>query len=311
MTRVQRNHHRLFDHQVLPAGLMLVLGVVAAACTDQPSSDSADAESSELHAFVTIERWSDALDGNAKRVLAEVRFAKTQRSVEPALVGKLLGNTIDVPNAGQCERLGVTKDDPAVALHALPPIELLDAGGVELESVDGPRVALAERAYPDVAHLVSGVVYTSRQASTELGATGPVRLVVNGSSDVVPFSAWVDVPDPLDNVLVSGAPLGEFLADDFASDLEISWSGGGDDTVMVEVEPVGAVGGTRWRCTAVSGQAHVVVPASAFGPAGAFVALHRVVDRSFETRSVTSVRANVDSVLTGVVRRGAAEPAGG
>ena len=80
----------------------------------------------------------------------------------------------------------------------LNPVEMVPAGEVTVRAGES-STRLVSRAYPDVAHLVSGVVYTSsgreQPMKPEAGQGQLVTFEVAGAEDVPGFE--VSVPAPI------------------------------------------------------------------------------------------------------------------
>jgi hypothetical protein len=169
------------------------------------------------------------------------------------LAERVVGSPRELPPSGSCEWPTPVGLDPLPVGATRGSIELLDVGDVLLHA--GPStMPLAARAFPDVGEVVSGVVYTSRDGTTDLPVGVPYLIETSGSPLVSGFRLAVDAPlEPLE-LQLGGQPID---ADDVVvrrgDTLELSWrtapSAAGDQ-VVVDLSPLGS-DATEWPAEAV------------------------------------------------------------
>jgi hypothetical protein len=153
--------------------------------------------------------------------------------------------------------------DQAMPLSTLGPVDLVDVGEVALEA-SNIRATFAARAFPDVADLVAGVVYTTRDLVADpLPDHGTYTFRIAGSHSVLPTTLEALAPGPARDLFVAGLPLrGETLAVR-RGDLSVRWEPAvGTDLVYVELASMEDGPLDRVRCTfANEGQAIIAAAA--------------------------------------------------
>ncbi|HSQ66936.1 MAG TPA: hypothetical protein VLM85_27140 [Polyangiaceae bacterium] len=203
------------------------------------SPSEGDAQSASVTGVVVVEK---TVTDDATRGEASARFVRVRGAVDADAL-RLVGAALDLPNVGECASAGL----PATTAH---PVELLDVGGVSIESA-GQKTALVGRQLPDVVDLVSGTVYSAR-----IDARDSVQVLVGGTADVPAFSLRAEAPEAPADVRVAALDSGA---------LDVSWSGGAD---VIYLDVNGS------RCT-FADEGRALVPASVIGDATA-ASLHRV-----------------------------------
>ena len=174
---------------------------------------ASDASTSSTQVMLSVDRTAAAGDPTGSvRAHASAYFLRLQAGADPNLAARLVGATHVLPAVGQCEAVGVLSDQ-AMPQATLGPVDLVDVGEVALEA-SSIRATFAARAFPDVADLVAGVVYTTRDlAADPLPDHGTYRFRIAGSSSVPPMTLEALAPGPARDLLVAGLPLrGETLA---------------------------------------------------------------------------------------------------
>lgn len=208
---------------------LLVSGLVSA-CSASPASYTSDADRGSTHAVVTIER-RDVIGESAVQAKAFASFFRTPPEVDFAVVTRITGLDLRLPELGECQVGGQTRDS-SVPLSPLRRVELLSAGDVTLETPGG-RVDLAPRAFPAVTDVVAGVVYTTRDRAAALPAGEPYAMNAAGSAWLAPLAFSAEAPGALENVSLAGLPLSERPALGNAN-AELAWTpGNARDVVYV------------------------------------------------------------------------------
>jgi hypothetical protein len=235
--------------RLLHTGIAAVSVVAGALGCSGTVVSGSDASTSSTQAMLSVERTAVAGEPAAVRAHASAHFLRLQAGADPALAARLVGASTELPAIGQCQAVGVLSDQ-AMPLAPLGPVDLVDVGEVAVEA-SNVRAIFAARAFPDVADLVSGVVYTTRDLVTNpLPDRGTYTFRIAGSSMVPPFSVDALAPGPTTDLSVAGMPLrGEALPVQ-RGDLAIRWSPAAN-TELVYVELASLEDGPldRVRCT--------------------------------------------------------------
>lgn len=275
-----------------PRGLILAAAAVTAGggvvgCSAPMVDDVADASGGTTQGLVVVER-SVSREG-ATQTNVSAKFMRLSTSADNEVAEKLVGSRLDLPPVGECrpvEAAGVDASPKAsVPFSSLAPIDLIDVGDLTLHAGDS-HLPLATRAFPDVADLVSGVFYTSRDAAAELPSGGTYTLEGTGSTLIDRFSIEADAPPALEDVTFGDTALAEGPALAQGVPTVIRWRAAEavarGDRVLVDVtSPSGAV----MRCS-FRDEGRGVLPASVLEvrhlgalPAQATVTMHRVRQR--------------------------------
>lgn len=309
----------------LGAPLSLV-AAFAVGCTTPVVDDVADANGAMTEGVVLVERTVSA-DGAAQTNVS-AKFMRLSTPADPELAERVVGSTLDMPPVGACRRSAPSRvNGKTRALGSLGAIELIDVGDVTLRiRSDGgdpqsPRFAvmpLAARAFPDVGDLVSGMFYTSRDATSDLPAAATYTLEGTGSALVDRFVIEAEAPAAPEDVRVGEVPLGEAPVLAAAESALIQWRAAEgavdkarEDVVLVDV---GAASGASVRCAfRDTGQAALpawIFDASALGPlpATASIAVHRVRERSVIVSGLDAGAVRFDLSVVGRVAVTAAAP---
>lgn len=214
---------------VAPAAFCaLMVGCAAPVETGVPSASE---DAGAVHGFLSVDRTSswDQEQAGAREV-ASATFLKVQEGTDPAVVAKLVGAVPDLPVAGTCRALDAG-DATSLPLRTLNPVEMVRVGDVTVRS-ETSTTRLVTRAYPDVAHLVSGVVYTS--SGRELpGARGRVAFEVGGAEGVPGFEVDAPMPPSIEKVTLNGVEVSDerdWLA--LGDAVELSWSATEEDVSL-------------------------------------------------------------------------------
>jgi len=247
--------------RLLPTGIA-ALSAAVMGCSGTVVTTS-DASTSTTQAMLSVDRTVVAGDpSGSARAHASAYFVRLQTGADPTLAARLVGATHVLPAVGQCEAVGVMCDQ-AMPLATLGPVDLVDVGEVAIEA-STTRATLAARAFPDVADLVSGVVYTTRDLVADpLPDHGTYTFRIAGSNTVPAMTLQASAPGPASDLYVAGLPLRSEMLAVRRGDLAIRWEpAAGTDQVYVELASMEDGPLDRVRCTfANDGQA--VIAASA------------------------------------------------
>jgi hypothetical protein len=231
-------------------GIAVISGAAGALGCSGTVVSGSDASTSSTQAMLSVERTAIAGDpAGSVRAHASAYFLRLQAGADPGLAARLVGAQADLPAVGQCEAIGVLSDQ-AMPLATLGPVDLVDVGEVAVEA-SNVRATLAARAFPDVADLVSGVVYTTRDLVTNpLPDHGTFTFRVAGSSTVPPLTLEALAPGPANNLSVAGMQLRGDALPVQRGDLTIRWEPAAS-TELVYVELASLEDGPldRVRCT--------------------------------------------------------------
>ncbi|MFT3766355.1 MAG: hypothetical protein QM820_12715 [Minicystis sp.] len=292
---------------LFPRAPLLIVAALAAGCATPVVDDVADANGAMTEGVVLVER-TVAADGAAQTNVS-AKFMRLGTPADPELAERVVGSTLELPPVGTCRRTAADRmNGKTRALGSIGAIELIDVGDVTLRT-GSSVMTLAARAFPDVGDLVSGMFYTSRDATSDLPAGATYTLEGTGSANVDRFAIEADAPAAPEDVRVDDASLGEGPVLGAARSALLRWRAaepaadkGRDDVVFVDVT---AASGASVRCTfADSGQASV--PAWVFGtgtlgplPAAASLSMHRVRERSFAVSGIDAGAVRFDLSVVG------------
>src|SRR6185503_19677815 len=249
--------------RLLPTGIAALSAAAFALGCSGTVVSSSDASTSSTQAILSVDRTAAAGDpSGSARAHASAYFLRLQAGADPTLAARLVGATDVLPALGQCEAVGVLSDQ-AMPLATLGPVDLVDVGQVALEA-SNIRATFAARAFPDVADLVAGVVYTTRDLTADpLPDHGTYRFRIAGSSSVPPMTLEALAPGPARDLFVAGLPLrGEALGVQ-RGDLRVRWEpAAGTDQVYIELASMEDGPLDRVRC-AFANDGEAIISASA------------------------------------------------
>jgi hypothetical protein len=293
----------------------LVLSLAASSavgCATQAPDEAVGADpSSELVALVSVEQLEAA---GSTRTNVSAKFVRLGDSDRDA-IDRVIGGRPNLPAVGECVPLreldwaarpgepraleGGNEDVRSVAdlVRQLDGyrgfegvrggLELLDVGEVILRVHDSSKVYgdaeradlwLAPRAFPDVGEVVSGVFYTSPDASQPIAVPAHYTVSGTGSASADPFVLELSAPAALDELTVQGTRLshrGPSSEPDLerahvdqgitvhpGRDLVLAWgsSTGPSDVVYVDVGGV-----DPHRCTFID-DGHAILPGTLLTP---------------------------------------------
>lgn len=276
----------------------LVLAASASACTGTVVASESDADTSSVHTLLVVEQSTPATVDELSRSQVSVWFLRAADEQTASDATRLVTDVLELPEEGTCVAMGPapSREMPA----RLTPIELAFAGDVHVEA-GASRADLAVRAFPDVAGLVSGVLYTARsQNGLDLSSDRLLRLRVSGAGELVGFDASVEAPLPPSGVAVDGVAASSAEASvRRAQPFHLSWTAvGADDVVYVDVMPMPGSTTDRVRCAAPD-NGHLQIPAFAVPEADKMIlSVHRVRDAALRTDSGEMGTAHFDLAVT-------------
>jgi len=278
------------------------LALASAACTGTvaASQDAVDAEASSVTAVIAVERTSGvgsagATDGARGEAVARVLRMRAGAVDDDAL--RMVGAAVDFPTMGSCARAAAPTASNSRA------VELLDVGAITLEA-DGVKTNLVARRLPDVADLVSGVVYTTRSSGGEgFPARGRYEVRVAGlDRDVAAFGVEANVVGEPAELRVAGQPAGPTGQEAAPGSpvsiapnapVDLAWTVGATLAFDVVYIDVAAPGGQTTRCL-FSDSGRATVPASAFTADDGTLSVHRVHREAFRAPGVDTGELRFD-----------------
>lgn len=264
---------------------------------------TADADTAVTQALLSVELIAPAGERErAARTHASARFLRMPSSTDEGLASHLVGAALELPAIGQCASVAPFEEERGIPLGAFGPIDLVDVGVVTIEA-GAAHAALAARAFPDVVDLVSGVVYTTRDADDSFPAPSLYRFDVTGSAQLPATRIEVVAPPLPEAVHIGEQPLGADPVDVPREALALRWDkGSGDDLVYVDLTSYEHARLVRVRCTFTDDGA-ALIPASALPDAStAGLALHRVHRQPVVGEGFDGGEVRFDLAITGTLR---------
>lgn len=262
------------------------LGLVA--CATDPDDLLADeeAEKRSLHGWVVVER--DEGEGRV-RTNVSAKFLQVADG-DLSVAQRLIGSRPDVPASGDCVLLDSMEEVATADARPAFPVDLVDVGDVSLAihsvdplgAEDDSLVMLAPRAFPDIGDFVSGVVYTSPDATMGLPVAADYELGAKGSALVDSFVLEVRAPAAPHLVSIAGQSLDESdqVEVTASSDIELGWDlpsqmrAGETSLVYVDIKGIAA-----HRCTFPDGGGAVLPTGMLQAGERATIRVHRLAER--------------------------------
>ena len=286
-----------------------LLGALLAAvgCSAPTVDDIADASGGRTQGIVLIERV-EAADGTTQTNVS-AKFMRLSTTADPEAAERVVGSRLDLPAIGECMALRPFESGDEGGLAAVGSIELLDVGDVTLRA-DQAVMPLAVRAFPDVGDLVSGVFYTSRDATTELPAPATYRIEGSGSTATEPFALEVQAPSTPQGVTIGGVDFSEGVTLEEGAAAPVHWQRAresSEDLVYVDVwsgRPVvdvsAASNGIAVRC-AFPDTGEAMIPAFLLSretlgamPTTVMMGLHRIRVDAFGASTKVGAPVSID-----------------
>ncbi len=255
------------------------------------SGEATGAETSTTATAVVVVEGTVANEGARTEAVARFVRARSGSVDDDAL--RMVGAAVDFPAIGGCGALAATKASASRALA------LLDVGGVTLFAGDAVAT-LQGRQLPDVADLVSGIVYSAR--SEALPSKSAYLLQIDGApeSDVAPFVVSATSPgEPVDVRLGGDDGRAGAVWLSLGAPVDLTWEAGSVNDVIY-VDLASTDGAPVTRCSFDDG-GHATLPSTAFGAIeDGTVAVHRLHRESFRAPGVDpgEVRFDFARVVT-------------
>jgi hypothetical protein len=224
------------------------LFALSTGCSVAAEGDLIDQDSGSTHAVVKV-RHTLMQDGSA-RGDALTGFVRVPVGTDPQTIFQLAGLVQSLPPVGEC-RTDLASSE-ALDLSEVSRAELLEARSVELQTPAGKH-ELAPFAFPTVADLLRGVVYTSRDrdasslppgANYSLDARG---VVVSPDIEELNLSSEHLSPDLPHDVTVGAVALSELSNLPSTGILDLSWmaSSVSEDLILATLRTQAV----SWNCT--------------------------------------------------------------
>ena len=150
-------------------------------------------------------------------------------------VVRMVGLSPSSPEPGQCERVdyAVSTTEATVPVQH---VEMLDVGDVTLMA--GKQSSpLARQAFPTVTDFIAGVVYTTRDLSSDpLPPAASYSIVARGAPGIPPFRIDAAAPQEPSNVTLEGMNLAQVTRLVRGNGVDLTWNPGeAGDKLLVEV----------------------------------------------------------------------------
>ncbi|MBI2390211.1 MAG: hypothetical protein HYV09_11535 [Deltaproteobacteria bacterium] len=246
-----------------------------------PIGPEVDAGSSQKLSVVEVRTWHAADTGQVVRVDAAARFVSVREPGAPSDALELLGLAWAPVSTGACtlvsEEAARQTSSVRVDLRDLSPVTML---------LDGAPVGLEPRAFPDVAGLVSGVVFVAPADLVVPQATKSITLQTANAA--VAGLELPELPAPV-RLVDAVANDGTFTVD--ATGFAVTTAPArGDDRIVVEVLRGGVL---RARC-GVDTTGHLRIDAAALGGAGEATLVFRAQRHLLRDDATSSLDARLE-----------------
>jgi hypothetical protein len=216
--------------------LPLLVFVTAACSSSGDDNRAANNIPTLTHAVVELQRTrsSNASIGDQANVLMSV--LRVPATLDSRNVVRMVGLSPTSPEPGQCERV----DYATTATEATVPVqhvEMLDVGDVTL--IAGTRASpLARQAFPTVTDFIAGVVYTTRDLTSDpLPPSSIYSIVARGAQNIPAFRIDAGAPQEPSNVTLEGMNLGQVTRLTRGIGVDVTWSPGQPgDKFLIEVK---------------------------------------------------------------------------
>ena len=270
----------------------LGLGLVAMACANEPPTTTAG-ELPKLSAIVTVDRSEPASADTQGSASAIARFISVPAFSDANRALVATGAALELPAADTCV-VGDQQEEAEALLPGQGPVELVEAGDVTI-AADGLVTPLVPHAFPTVAGLVSGVLYTTRDRASSALPSGTAYVVSTTGSGAAPaVRAEADAPHVPAELRLGGLPLKDVTELHTERATDLTWTPGESGDV-VYAELFAYDGSSSVVCTFRDDTGTGTIPAEVIPGTGAGrVALHRVRTRRVETTGAPAVELRFD-----------------
>ena len=223
---------------MLPVGrlaLPLLMFVAASCSSSGDDTRSGGSIPSVTHAVVELQRsrsTNTSLDDQANVLMSVLRLPAT---LDSRNVVRMVGLAPTSPEPGQCEHL----DYALATTEATVPVqhvEMLDVGDVLLIAGQHDS-ALVRQAFPTVTDFIAGVVYTTRDLSSDpMPLSASYSIVARGASSIPPFRIDAAAPREPANVMLEGLNLAQVTRLVRGSGVDLTWNPGeAADKLLIEI----------------------------------------------------------------------------
>jgi len=226
--------------------VLVASAAVSLGCTGEVV-DGADADTSTTHALLVVEQSALPEEAAATRSHASVWFLRVADQQDLEAATELVTDRLELPSPGDC--VAVSGNEPAPPAD-MAPVDLAFAGDVRMRTGE-EDTPLTLRFFPDVANLVSGVMYTLQDQDDLEIPFGPlVSIHASGTPVFEPLEASAPTPPLPRGVALDGQPIADGTVEvPRGRPVSLTWTPGLDeDVVFVDVEPVPAAPSERVRC---------------------------------------------------------------
>jgi hypothetical protein len=229
----------LYDLIVLlhPCRTLPLIFVVATACSSSVDDSRASMNLPTVtHAVVELQRsrsTNAAIGDQANALVSVLRLPATLNSRN---IVRMVGLSPTHPEPGQCERVDYARSATEVT-SSVRQVEMLDVGDVTLMA--GNRASpLARQAFPTVTDFIAGVVYTTRDLSSDrLPLSDSYTIIARGTPTVPPFRIEAAAPQEPSNITVDGLNIAQVSRLARGVGVDLTWTPGQPgDRFLVEVK---------------------------------------------------------------------------
>jgi len=267
---------------VCAASLTPVIG-----CAAPVGAESDAGSTAQKVSVVEVRAWHAPSDGALVRLDAAARFVSVREPGAPADALELLGLGWSNVSSGACTMVG---GEPAPSANPVR-VDLRDLSPVRLVLDAREPIDLEPRAFPDVAGLVSGVVFVAPADLAAPVAAKGISLQVGQGFPSVTGLELPELPSPLrlvDAVVNDGVPT-TFTVESRGLDI-VTGAPHEGDRIAVEVVRAGVV---RARCGVdASGKLHI--ESGALGGAGDATLVVRAQRRVVRDDGFSAVDARLE-----------------
>lgn len=230
-------------------------GPLAVGCAAPVGLESDAGSTAQKVSVVEVRAWHAPSDGSLVRLDAAARFVSVREPGAPSDALELLGLGWSNVSPGTCTLVG---SEPSPSANPVR-VDLRDLSPVRLLLDSREQIDLEPRAFPDVAGLVSGVVFV---APSDLAAPAAAKGISLQVGQGVPAISGLELPELptglrlIDAVAAVGTEGTFTLTDADARGLDVATAPPRDgDRIAVEVVRAGVV---RARCGVdASGKLHI------------------------------------------------------
>lgn len=257
----------------------LTLGAVG--CLGPDVEPATDVDTGTTRALIQIDSVSNGAEPQATALAG---FARIPASSDAEAVLNLLGWDLDLPPVGTCAPQ-TGESDPKATDAPIDRVEFLEAGEVVILA-GSQKATLAPRAFPTVSDAISGVVYTTRDASADpLPPNVAYEVHATGGISLPPLLVSGQAPSQLSALRLGGVPIGEVTTVVASAPLDVTWDvGTPGDLVAIELA---LDNGGATVCSFLDEAGTATIPAGTVDRTGpGWLVLHRVRVIPIETPEI-------------------------